>query len=125
MDTEQPASGTGLLSFLQRCLGMVGSVTVLSVIGCAPFIDEPFSGTERIALPDPAVRDVVTVCYNNAFTTPETVTALAREACDRRGKVPRFLGQSGFRCRLLVPATTTFICIDQTTTSHHENLSEK
>jgi len=95
----------------QRAIAAVGMVSVLA--GCAPFINEAFTGSDKMASRDMAARDVVGVCYNSAFTTPQAVIALADAECGRRDRKPKFLGQLCFQCRLLVPNLARFECVEQ------------
>ncbi|KAF0114860.1 MAG: hypothetical protein FD149_1730 [Rhodospirillaceae bacterium] len=89
-----------------------GGMAVL-LAGCAPFINEAFTGSDAVVSRDPAARDVVDVCYNSAFTTPRAVVALARAECVRRDRNPKFLGQLRFQCRLLAPTLARFECVEQ------------
>lgn len=87
----------------------------LALSSCAldPFVDEQMTGTVRIAKIAANRQNLLEVCYNASYTTPQAVVALAREECNRRkqGSDVVLLGQTYWQCRLLIPTRAYFRCL--------------
>ncbi|MBF0128736.1 MAG: hypothetical protein HQL33_01960 [Alphaproteobacteria bacterium] len=101
------------MSSILRMSVVLGLASAVASFSLDPFVDEKFTGTLRLARTSVNQQDFLEVCYNASFTTPQTVTAVAREECARRGRGRDVVltGQTYWQCRFLLPTRAYFQCV--------------
>ena len=101
-----------LSAFALRRLSAFALPLALTSCLLDPFVDEQMSGNLHTTKIQEGREKYLAVCYNASYTTPEAITALAREECDRRGLGPTvsLLGQMFWQCRLFIPTKAYFKC---------------
>jgi hypothetical protein len=85
---------------------------IMLTASCGSLV-EPFQSVPRVPYGTTEAGDLVGVCYNKMFSTPQQVQVVAAEACGP-DTTPELVEQDErLSCPLLTPVRATFQCVPE------------